>query len=86
MRAKTFESPGIKSKMDDGAEAVAAVKRDLIGELPKMRRAGRTDVSDLASSGVASRWSAADQLPRSPNQTESGFGVGSVPWAATPSP
>jgi hypothetical protein len=38
---------GIKSKMDDVAEAVAAVKRDLIGGLPKMRRAGRTDVSDL---------------------------------------
>jgi hypothetical protein len=34
------------------AEAVAAVKRDLIGELPKMRRAGRTDVSDLADSTV----------------------------------
>lgn len=47
MRAKTNESPSIKSKMDDVAEAVAAVKRDLIGELPKMRRAGRTDVSDL---------------------------------------
>jgi hypothetical protein len=27
--------------------AVAAVKRDLIGELPKMRRAGRTDVGGL---------------------------------------
>jgi hypothetical protein len=27
--------------------AVAAVRRDLIGELPKMRRAGRTDVGDL---------------------------------------
>lgn len=47
MRAKVNESPSIKSKMDDVAEAVAAVKRDLIGELPKMRRAGRTDVSDL---------------------------------------
>ena len=47
MQAKTNESPSIKSKMDDVAEAVAAVKRDLIGELPKMRRAGRTDVSDL---------------------------------------
>jgi len=34
-------------KMDDVAEAVAAVKRDLIEELPKMRRDGRTDVSDL---------------------------------------
>jgi hypothetical protein len=50
MRAKLNESPSIKSKMDDVAEAVAAVKRDLIGELPKMRRAGRTDVSDLAVS------------------------------------
>ena len=50
MRAKTDESPSIKSKMDDVAEAVAAVKRDLIGGLPKMRRAGRTDVSDLAVS------------------------------------
>jgi hypothetical protein len=47
MRAKTDESPSIKSKMDDVAEAVAAVKWDLIGELPKMRRSGRTDVSDL---------------------------------------
>ncbi len=36
--------------MDDVAEAVAAVKRDLIGELPKMRRTGRTDVSDPAVS------------------------------------
>ncbi|MFM7289868.1 MAG: hypothetical protein ACKO6B_01385, partial [Planctomycetia bacterium] len=47
MRAKVNESPSIKSKMDDVAEAIAAVKRDLIAELPKMRRAGRTDVSDL---------------------------------------
>lgn len=47
MRAKNNESPSIKSKMDDVAEALAAVKRDLIGELPKMRRAGRTDVGDL---------------------------------------
>ena len=47
MRAKTDESPAIKSKMDDVAEAVTAVKRDLIEGLPKMRRAGRTDVSDL---------------------------------------
>jgi len=29
---------------------LAAVKRDLIAELPKMRRAGRTDVSDLVVS------------------------------------
>ena len=47
MQAQTNESPSIKGKMDDVAEAVAAVKRDLIDELPKMRRAGRTDVSDL---------------------------------------
>ncbi len=47
MHAKVNESPSIKSKMDDVAEAVAAVKRDLIGELPKMRRSGRTDVTDL---------------------------------------
>ncbi|MFM8703508.1 MAG: hypothetical protein ACKOHG_06500, partial [Planctomycetia bacterium] len=47
MRAKVNESPSIKSRMDDVAEAIAAVKRDLIGELPKMRRAGRTDVGDL---------------------------------------
>ena len=33
--------------MNDVAEAVAAVKRDLISELPKMRRTGKTDVSDL---------------------------------------
>jgi len=33
MRAETNESPGIKSKIDDVAAAVAAVKRDLIGEL-----------------------------------------------------
>ena len=47
MRAKTRESPSIKSKMDDVAEALVAVKRNLIGGLPKMRRTGRTDVSDL---------------------------------------
>jgi hypothetical protein len=47
MRAKTGESPSIKSKMDDVAEAVAAVKRDLIAELPKMRRSGWTDIGDL---------------------------------------
>ena len=47
MRLQTNESPAIKSRIDDVAEAVAAVKRDLISELPKMRRAGKTDVSDL---------------------------------------
>jgi hypothetical protein len=48
MLSKTNESPNIKSKMDEVAEAVAAVKTDLIAELPKMRRSGRTDVSDLS--------------------------------------
>ena len=47
MKERINESLSIKSKMDDVAEAVAAVKRDLIGELPKMRRARSTDVSDL---------------------------------------
>ena len=47
MRLQTNESPAIKSRMDDVAEAVAAVKRDLICEQPKMRRTGKTDVSDL---------------------------------------
>jgi hypothetical protein len=32
------------------AAAAAPVKRDLIGELPKMRRAGRTDVRELRAS------------------------------------
>jgi hypothetical protein len=47
MRLHTNESPAIKSRIDDVAEAVAAVKRDLICELPKMRRTGKTDVSQL---------------------------------------
>ncbi len=47
MRAKVNESPSIKSKIDDVAEAIAAVKQELIATLPKMRRTGRTDVSDL---------------------------------------
>jgi hypothetical protein len=47
MRLQTNESPAVKRRMDDVAEAVAAVKRALITELPKMRRAGRTDLSDL---------------------------------------
>lgn len=47
MRFKVEETPAIKSKMDDVAAALAAVKRDLIAELPKMQRAGKTDVSSL---------------------------------------
>ncbi len=52
MVAFVSENNGARSVSLDGdgqprAEAVAAVKRDLIEGLPKMRRAGRTDVSDL---------------------------------------
>lgn len=47
MKADVEETPAIKNKMDDVAAAIGAVKRDLIGVLPKMRRTGRTDVSDL---------------------------------------
>lgn len=47
MWARINESPSIKNKMDHVAEAVAAVKRDLICELPKMWRTGRTDGIDL---------------------------------------
>ncbi|MBM4013111.1 MAG: hypothetical protein FJ286_17405 [Planctomycetes bacterium] len=47
MLAKADESPAIKSKMDEVAEAMAAVGRDLIGELPRMRHSGPTDVSEL---------------------------------------
>ena len=34
IRAKSDEAPSIKSKMDDVAEALAAVRRILIGERP----------------------------------------------------
>jgi len=51
MLAKADESPAIKSKMDEVAEAMAAVGRDLIGELPRMRHSGPTDVSELEVSG-----------------------------------
>ena len=47
MRLQTAESPAIKSRMDDVAKVVAAVKQDLLSELPKMCPAGRTDVSEL---------------------------------------
>jgi hypothetical protein len=50
MQAKAEETPSIKSKMDDVAAAIGAVKRDLIAVLPKMRRTGKTDVSDLTVS------------------------------------
>ena len=44
MWAMINESPLIK--MDDAAEVVAAIKRDIIGELPKMQRTGTTDASE----------------------------------------
>jgi hypothetical protein len=47
MRFKVEETPAIKSKMDDVAAALGAVKQDLIAELPKMHRSGKTDVTDL---------------------------------------
>jgi hypothetical protein len=50
LRAKTDESPGIKSRVNDAAEAIAAVKQDVAGGLPRMRRSGRTDASDLVVS------------------------------------
>lgn len=50
LRAKTDESPGMKSRVNDAAEAIAAVKQDVAGGLPRMRRAGRTDASDLVVS------------------------------------
>ena len=56
MRAKVNESPGIKSEMDDVAEAVAAVKRDLISELPKMLVGnGRAGLSSRGSRSRACR-------------------------------
>lgn len=47
MQAKVEESPAIKSKMEDVAASISAVKQDLLAVLPKMRRSGRTDLSDL---------------------------------------
>ena len=47
MTADVEESPAIKAKMTEVSEAVAAVKRDLIGRLPKLHRSGRVDLDDL---------------------------------------
>jgi hypothetical protein len=55
LRATTNESPGIKSMMNDVAEAIAAVTRDPIGELPRTCRSGHTDVGDLEVSVNARR-------------------------------
>lgn len=50
MQAKVEETPAIKSKMDDVAASIAAVRQDLLAVLPKMRRSGRTDLSNLTVS------------------------------------
>lgn len=50
MQEKVEESPAIKSKIEDVAASIAAVKQDLLAVLPKMRRSGRTDLSDLTVS------------------------------------
>jgi hypothetical protein len=47
MMSDVEESPSIKSRIKEVSEAVAAVKKDLIERLPKMRRAGRVDLDDL---------------------------------------
>ena len=47
MKADVEESPAIKAKMTEVAEAVAAVKKDLIAHLPKMLRSGKVDLDDL---------------------------------------
>jgi hypothetical protein len=47
MVADVEESPSIKSRIKEVGEAVAAVKKDLIERLPKMRRSGRVDLDDL---------------------------------------
>jgi len=39
--------------VNDAAEAIAAVKQYVAGGLPRMRRSGRTDASDLVVSLIA---------------------------------
>ena len=47
MTQNVDESPAIKARMAEMESAVTAVKRDLIGKLPKLRRNGRVDLDDL---------------------------------------
>jgi len=47
MMSDVEESPSIKSRIKEVGRAVAAVKKDLIERLPKMRRTGRVDLDDL---------------------------------------
>jgi hypothetical protein len=47
MKAKVNEDAAITARMEHVQESIDLVKRDILQHLPKMRRAGRTDVSDL---------------------------------------
>jgi hypothetical protein len=47
MKAKVNEDAAITSRMEHVQESIDLVKRQIIEHLPKMRRTGRTDVSDL---------------------------------------
>ena len=47
MTQNVEESPAIKARRAEMESAVTAVKRDLIGKLPRLRRNGRVDLDDL---------------------------------------
>ena len=47
MKAKVNEDAAITARMEHVQESIDVVKRDILQHLPKMQRAGRTDVSDL---------------------------------------
>lgn len=47
MKAKVNEDAAITARMEHVQESIDVVKRDILQHLPKMRRTGRTDVSDL---------------------------------------
>jgi hypothetical protein len=47
MKAKVNEDSAITARMEHVQESIDVVKRDILQHLPKMRRSGRTDVSDL---------------------------------------
>ena len=48
MKAKVNENAAITARMEHVQESIDVVKRDILQQLPKMRRSGRTDVSDLS--------------------------------------
>lgn len=47
MKAKVNEDAAITARMEHVQESIDVVKRDILQHLPKMRRSGRCDVSDL---------------------------------------